>query len=60
MDIMYEKNPIQLPKNLKSGDKLRILSSGAYTTSYASIWFNGFEPIKTYSIKVIEKIVNFI
>lgn len=50
MDIMYEKNPIQLPKNLKSGDKLRILSSGAYTTSYASIWFNGFEPIKTYII----------
>ena len=50
MDIMYEKNPIQLPKNLKSGDKLRILSSGAYTTSYASVWFNGFEPIKTYII----------
>ena len=49
-DIMYEKNPINLPKDLKSGDKIRILSTGAYTTSYACVWFNGFDPIKTYVV----------
>ena len=49
-DIMYEKSPIDLPTNLKSGDKVRILATGAYTTSYACVWFNGFDPIETYIV----------
>ena len=32
------------------GDKVEILSAGAYTASYASVGFNGFPPIRTYCI----------
>lgn len=49
-DILYEKTEYKLPVDLKVGDKLEILSTGAYTTSYASVNFNGFAPLKTYCI----------
>jgi ornithine decarboxylase len=48
MDIMYENAKYKLPTGLKSGDKLYWLSTGAYTSTYASVGFNGFPPIKTY------------
>lgn len=51
MDIMYEDFKYALPKNLKVGDRVYVLSTGAYTSSYASIEFNGFPPIKTYILK---------
>lgn len=51
MDIMYEDFKYTLPKNLKVGDRVYVLSTGAYTSSYASIEFNGFPPIKTYILK---------
>jgi ornithine decarboxylase len=35
---------------LRAGDKVEILSAGAYTASYASVGFNGFAPIRTYCI----------
>ena len=47
-DIMYEDSKYKLPIDLKSGDKTYWLSTGAYTSSYASVGFNGFPPIKTY------------
>ena len=47
-DILYEDHKYLLPVNLKIGDKLYFLSTGAYTASYASVCFNGFPPIKTY------------
>lgn len=47
-DIMYEDYKYRLPLSLKSGDKLYWLSTGAYTSTYASVEFNGFPPIKTY------------
>lgn len=50
MDIMYEKHKYELPLNLQPGDRLYWLSTGAYTSSYASIDFNGFPPLKTYFI----------
>jgi ornithine decarboxylase len=49
-DILYEKTEYRLPMALKVGDKVQILSTGAYTSSYASVGFNGFSPIKTYCI----------
>jgi len=49
-DILYEKTRYRLPLDLKVGDKVEILSTGAYTSSYASVGFNGFAPIKTYCI----------
>ena len=49
-DILYEKTGYRLPLDLKIGDKIEILSTGAYTSSYASVGFNGFAPLKTYCI----------
>ncbi|HUB96789.1 MAG TPA: type III PLP-dependent enzyme [Stellaceae bacterium] len=49
-DILYEKTEYNLPLALKVGDKVQFLSAGAYTSSYASVCFNGFTPIKTYCI----------
>ncbi len=49
-DIMYEDFKYPLPLNLAIGDRLYWLSTGAYTTSYSSIEFNGFPPLKTYYI----------
>lgn len=48
MDIMYEATKYKLPITLKSGNKLYFLTTGAYTSTYASVGFNGFPPIKTY------------
>jgi len=44
-DVLYEKRPVQLPLGLEAGDKVRILCTGAYTTSYSSVGFNGFPPL---------------
>jgi ornithine decarboxylase len=44
-DVLYERRPVQLPLGLAAGDKVRILCTGAYTTSYSSIGFNGFPPL---------------
>lgn len=44
-DVLYEKRPVNLPLTLKSGDKIIIRNTGAYTTSYASVGFNGFPPL---------------
>jgi ornithine decarboxylase len=44
-DVLYEKQPVQLPLGLTSGDRVVIHSCGAYTTTYASIGFNGFPPL---------------
>jgi ornithine decarboxylase len=49
-DILYEKADYRLPLGLEVGDKVAILSAGAYTASYASVGFNGFSPIRTYCI----------
>src|SRR5262249_1969005 len=50
MDILYEKNRYRMPLSLKIGDKVRIHATGAYTTSYASVNFNGFAPLKAHYI----------
>lgn len=47
-DIMYEKIGYPLPHHLEMGDRLYWLSTGAYTTSYASVEFNGYPPLKTF------------
>ncbi len=50
MDIMYEDFKYPLPLNLAISDRLYWLSTGAYTSSYSSVEFNGFPPLKTYYI----------
>ncbi|MBR9868855.1 MAG: type III PLP-dependent enzyme [Oceanospirillales bacterium] len=50
MDIMYENYKYELPLSLEIGDRLYWFSTGAYTTSYSSVEFNGFPPLKCYCI----------
>lgn len=49
-DILYEKTDYRLPKALKAGDKVLILSTGAYTTTYSSVAFNGMPPLASVCI----------
>jgi ornithine decarboxylase len=49
-DVLYEKTVYHMPLDLKAGDKVRILACGAYTTTYSSVAFNGFEPLKCFCI----------
>lgn len=44
-DILYEKRPVSLPLSLKSGDRVLIRNTGAYTSTYSSVCFNGFPPL---------------
>jgi ornithine decarboxylase len=49
-DILYDKARYEMPVDLKIGDRVRIFSAGAYTTTYSAVNFNGFEPLKAYYI----------
>ncbi len=49
-DVMYEDYRYPLPLTLAIGDRLYWFSTGAYTTSYSAIEFNGFPPLKAYYI----------
>ncbi len=44
-DVLYEKRPYQLPLDLRAGDRVVIHACGAYTSTYASVGFNGFPPL---------------
>ena len=46
VDVLYEKDPYMLPVSLEIGAKVLIEGTGAYTTTYASVGFNGFAPLK--------------
>jgi ornithine decarboxylase len=49
-DVLYEKTPYLLPVSLSIGDKVLIEGTGAYTTTYSAVAFNGFPPLKSYVI----------
>ncbi|MCQ8783664.1 ornithine/lysine decarboxylase [Mangrovibrevibacter kandeliae] len=49
-DVLYEKKPYPLPISLTIGDEVLIEGTGAYTTTYSAVAFNGFEPLKAYVI----------
>jgi ornithine decarboxylase len=49
-DVLYERDPYQLPVSLEIGDKVLIEGTGAYTATYSSVAFNGFAPLKTVHI----------
>lgn len=44
-DVLYDKADYHLPLSLGEGDRLWILGTGAYTSTYASVGFNGFPPL---------------
>lgn len=45
-DILYESTDYRLPVGLRSGDRLLLLSLGAYSTTYSTVGFNGFDPLE--------------
>ncbi len=47
-DVLYEKTDYELPCALRAGDRIDILSAGAYTTTYSAVGFNGFPPLTAY------------
>jgi ornithine decarboxylase len=49
-DILYERSNYRLPTALSSGDRVSLLSAGAYVSTYASQRFNGFAPLAEYYI----------
>ncbi|MEQ8266739.1 MAG: type III PLP-dependent enzyme [Parvibaculum sp.] len=49
-DILYEKTDYRLPSKLEAGDKVWILATGAYTTTYSAVAFNGFPPLASVCI----------
>jgi ornithine decarboxylase len=46
VDVLYREHRPALPLELRAGDRLRFHAAGAYTTSYSSVGFNGFEPLR--------------
>ena len=50
VDVLYEKDPYLLPVSLEIGDPVLIESTGAYTATYASAGFNGFDPLRCICI----------
>jgi ornithine decarboxylase len=48
--VLYEKKPYDLPITLTVGDEVLIETAGAYTTTYSTVAFNGFAPLKAYVI----------
>lgn len=49
-DVIYQRTKYRLPLALRAGDHVDILDTGAYTSSYASVCFNGFPPLPTYFV----------
>ncbi|MDQ0313664.1 type III PLP-dependent enzyme [Amorphus orientalis] len=49
-DVLYEQTPYPLPISLEIGDEILIEGTGAYTTTYSSMGFNGFPPLQSYVI----------
>ena len=49
-DTLYEASNYRLPMALTAGDRVELLATGAYVTTYASQKFNGFEPLGEHYI----------
>lgn len=46
-DVLYRRADVRLPLDLVPGDVVEFLGAGAYTSSYASVGFNGLPPLPT-------------
>jgi ornithine decarboxylase len=41
---------VDLPLGLAEGDRVRLLGTGAYTSCYSTVGFNGFPPLVTHVV----------
>jgi len=46
-DILY-RHDLTSPSDLRPGDRVLILSAGAYTATCSTVGFNGFPPLPTF------------
>jgi ornithine decarboxylase len=53
-DVLYEDHRYELPLALAPGDRVELLSTGAYTTTYSAVGFNGFAPLTAYYLGATE------
>lgn len=49
-DVLYQRSNYRLPLALSGGDKVELLATGAYVTTYASQRFNGFAPLAEHYV----------
>ncbi len=49
-DILYEHSGYHLPLDLACGERVELLSTGAYVSTYCSTRFNGFAPLAEHYI----------
>jgi ornithine decarboxylase len=49
-DTLYEKSNYRLPLALDAGDRVELMATGAYVTTYASQGFNGFRPLAEHYV----------
>jgi ornithine decarboxylase len=49
-DTLYERSNYRLPLALRDGDRVELLATGAYVTTYASQRFNGFAPLAEHYV----------
>lgn len=45
VDVLYRLHRYALPADLRPGDRLLLHATGAYTTTYSSVGFNGLAPL---------------
>ncbi|WP_051367359.1 type III PLP-dependent enzyme [Hamadaea tsunoensis] len=50
VDVLYQRAAYRLPMALGPGDVVEIHGTGAYTTTYSSVGFNGYDPLATVCI----------
>ncbi len=50
MDVLYDKSDYHLPLALQPGDLVMVHATGAYTTTYSSVGFNGFPPLAAHIV----------
>lgn len=56
VDVLYEKKPYDLPLSLSIGDKILIEATGAYTTTYSTVGFNGFAALGSVVLPLSESL----
>ena len=49
-DILYQHSDYRLPLDLACGERIELLSAGAYVSTYCSTRFNGFAPLAEHYI----------
>ncbi len=55
VDTIYERNPVQMPVDLKAGDIVLVHDTGAYTATYSSVGFNGLSPLQVCLVEDINQ-----